>query len=120
MHTRITDLYRDINSVFVGARENAADRVLRSSKFEQDAEGGVRDQYRYVASNSARSRFSMGHRPALINMVGWKPGYGRGVLGWQKLTVLINQLTIRALLYYATSCTMRFFDAMRKSFKSKF
>jgi hypothetical protein len=46
MHTGITDLYRDINSVFVGARENAADRVLRSSKFEQDAEGGVRDQYR--------------------------------------------------------------------------
>jgi hypothetical protein len=46
MYTRITDLYRDINSVFVGARENAADRVLRSSKFEQDAEGGVRDQYR--------------------------------------------------------------------------
>ena len=45
--------------MFVGARENAADRVLRSTKFEQDAEGGVRDQYRYAASNSAPSKFSI-------------------------------------------------------------
>ena len=59
MHTRITDLYRDINSVSVGARGNADDRVLGSSKFVQDAEGGVRDKYRYAASSSE-------YRPALI------------------------------------------------------
>jgi len=45
----ITDLFQDIDNVFVGARENAAGCVLRSSKFEQHAEGCAHDQDRFAS-----------------------------------------------------------------------
>jgi hypothetical protein len=39
VHTMIPDLFRDIDEMFAGPRENAAARVLRSAEVEQTAEG---------------------------------------------------------------------------------
>jgi len=38
VHTVIPDMIRDIDKMFVGAQENAAGRVLRSTKFDQHVE----------------------------------------------------------------------------------
>lgn len=58
MHAMATDLFRDIDNVLVGARENAADRVLRSSKSEQHAEGGAHDRDRYASVSFRHLTFS--------------------------------------------------------------
>jgi hypothetical protein len=44
MHTVIPDLIRDIDKMFVGAQENAAGRVLRSTKFDRHVEGSACDR----------------------------------------------------------------------------
>ena len=49
MHTIITDIFRDIENVFVGARENAAGCVLRSSKFEQHTDGSAHGRDRFAS-----------------------------------------------------------------------
>ena len=49
MHTIITDIFRDIENVFVGARENTAGCVLRSSKFEQHTDGSAHDRDRFAS-----------------------------------------------------------------------
>jgi hypothetical protein len=46
MHTVIPELFRDIDEMFVGVRENAAGRVLRSIKVEQRADDNAHDQDR--------------------------------------------------------------------------
>ena len=40
----IPDLIRDIDKMFVGAQENAAGRVLRSTKFDQHVEDNACDR----------------------------------------------------------------------------
>jgi hypothetical protein len=49
VHTMIPDLFRDIDEMFISARENAAGRVLRSAKADQAAEGGANDRDRYTS-----------------------------------------------------------------------
>ena len=44
VHTVIPDLIRDIDKMFVGAQENAAGRVLRSTKFDQHVEDSACDR----------------------------------------------------------------------------
>jgi hypothetical protein len=44
VHTVIPDLLGDFDDMFVGVRENAAGRVLRSIKVERRADGDVHDQ----------------------------------------------------------------------------
>jgi hypothetical protein len=44
VHTVIPDLIRDIDEMFVGAQENAAGRVLRSTKFDQHVEDSACDR----------------------------------------------------------------------------
>ena len=48
MHTTITDLFWDIDNIFVGAQQNAADLVLWPNKFKGSAYN--RDHYRSVGS----------------------------------------------------------------------
>lgn len=48
MHTTITDLFWDIDNIFVGAQQNAADRVLWPNKFGGSAHD--RDRYESVGS----------------------------------------------------------------------
>ena len=43
VHTVIPDMIRDIDKMFVGAQENAAGRVLRSTKFDQHVEDSACD-----------------------------------------------------------------------------
>jgi hypothetical protein len=50
VHTMIPDLFRDLDEMFISARENVAGRVLRSAKADQAAEGsGANDQDRYTS-----------------------------------------------------------------------
>ena len=44
VHTVVPDLIRDIDKMFVGAQENAAGRVLRSTKFDRHVEGSACDR----------------------------------------------------------------------------